>query len=243
MAYYDREPQLLKTLKSFEQYKDKDFVVIIVNDGPTPLPMQIFTDYDFKIYTFSTLNNQWHNSAPAYNYGLYMAAGELTDIVIIQNAECYHAGDIIGYAEKHLTDKNYISFGCYSLSQSDELPPKIMWPEGASFDGHSAWYNHPIHRAVGYHFCAAITKDNLRKLNGFDERYAYGIGYDDNDLVNRVKNLGLTIEITEDPFVFHQWHYVHGARDPFLIKKNADLFANLQGSKEYRARHLITPDL
>ena len=44
------------------------------------------------------------------------------------------------------------------------------------------------------------------KLNGFDERYATGIAYDDDELIARIKMLGLTTIITEDVSVIHQYH-------------------------------------
>lgn len=222
MTAYKREKLLQNTYESFRQYEGKEFDVFIDRDE------------DPKDY---------YNTCVPYNRVIRKSLESNPDIVIIQNAECFHAGDIIGYAEKNLTDKNYISFGCYSLSELDTLPPEKLNNKGASYNGESAWYNHPIFRPVGYHFCTAITAENLRKLNGFDERSAYGIAYEDNIFLHQVRNLGLKVEIVCTPFVFHQWHYSSCDRDPFLIKKNADLWAELSQNKEYRAVHLITPDL
>jgi len=165
------------------------------------------------------------------------------DIIILQNAESYHAGDILGYAEQNLTDDNYIAFPCYSLAETDALPPEKINNRGASHDGEGAWYNHPTYRPVGYHFCAAITANNLRKLNGFDERFMYGIGYDDNYFLQQIQNLGLRIDIPPDPIVYHQWHYSVKHNDPRLIADNAELYSSLKSCKEFKARHLITPDL
>ena len=44
-----------------------------------------------------------------------------------------------------------------------------------------AWYNHPIARPVHYHFCAAIMNDNLKLLGGFNEEFAKGHSFDDNE--------------------------------------------------------------
>jgi len=219
MTSYRRADLLQQTLKSLEQYKGRD-VHIIVDEDECP-------------------GKTWVNSCIAYNRGFHLALEMDPDIVIIQNAECYHGGDIVGYAEKHLTSGNYISFGCYSISRESPLPPLIMWNEGASFDGQSAWYNHPEYRPVGYHFCSAITAENLRKLNGFDERFKDGKDYEDNYLLHQISRLGLRIEITSEPFVFHQWHY----SAPRAGGSNKELYESLVKTEGYRAVHLITPDL
>jgi hypothetical protein len=225
LTTFNRRYQLEKTLASLEQYKDCQ--VVIRDDS---------LDYEGNEKT-------WVNSSVAFNIAIYDALKHDPDIVIIQNAECFHAGDIIGYAEKHLTDDNYISFGCYSLSENDTLPPKTLWPQGASFDGESAWYNHPVYRHVGYHFCSAITAKNLKKLNGFDERLKDGIGYEDDLFLFQVKSLGLRVEVTSEPFVYHQWHDHSHNHYPELVANNKALFEELTKEKFYRATHLITPDL
>ena len=75
--------------------------------------------------------------------------------------------------------------------------------------GRNFWYNHPIYRPVAYHFLAAIMKKDLDELNGFDERYAYGCGYDDAELIQRIKHNGMDIIIypyENNPFIIHQYH-------------------------------------
>jgi hypothetical protein len=57
------------------------------------------------------------------------------------------------------------------------------------------------------------------------------------------RNLGLKVEITEDPYVFHQFHYEEKNRDPELIRKNAKLWNYIRTLNEKRAIHKITPDL
>lgn len=219
MTAYKREELLNKTLESFRQYQEKDYLIIVDKD-PDP--------------------KEYYNPCVAFNRAFIKVLEYGPDIIIIQNAECYHAGDIIGYAEKYLTQENYLSFGCYSLPEASPIPPVIMWNEGASRDGQSAWYNHSKFRPVGYHFCSAITANNLRKLNGFDERFAYGIGYDDTHFIRQVSELGLKVEIVDNPYVFHQWHYSNKVHDPELVNRNKHIYETIGG---YRAEHIITPDL
>jgi GT2 family glycosyltransferase len=245
MTYFERKAQLINTINSFHQYKGKDIVIVVVDDDSVKEPASelLLESGTFPATVINVTRKQWVNSSVPYNMGIEIALEYKPDIVLIQNAECYHAGDIIGHAEKNLTDKNYISYGCYSLPKGSEIPPLTMWPQGATFDGEGAWYNHPVYRAVGYHFCSAITPENLRKVNGFDERLAPGIAYEDNVFLHHIKNLGLKVEITDDPYVFHQWHYGEKNRDPELIRKNAKLWNYIRTTKEMMAVHKITPDL
>ena len=46
----------------------------------------------------------------------------------------------------------------------------------------------------------------MKKLGGFDERYAKGIEYDDNEFLLRIKRLGLNLSISDDISVVHQYH-------------------------------------
>ena len=245
LTYFERKAQLQKTIESFRQYKGKDIVIVVVDDGSIKEPASelLLESGIFPADVLCVKNKSWVNSSVPYNLGLEVALEYKPDIILIQNAECYHAGDIIGHAEKNLTESNYISYGCYSLPKDSEIPPQTMWPVGATFDGEGAWYNHPIYRAVGYHFCSAITPENLKKVNGFDERLAGGLAYEDNVFLHHIKNLGLKVEITDSPYVYHQYHYEGKNRDPELIRKNAKLWNYIRTLNEKRAVHKITPDL
>lgn len=245
LTYFERKAQLINTINSFHQYKGKDIVIVVVDDDSVKEPASelLLESGTFPATVINVTRKRWVNSSVPYNMGLEVALEYKPDIVLIQNAECYHAGDIIGHAEKYLTEANYISYGCYSLPKDSEIPPKTMWPQGATYDGEGAWYNHSIYRAVGYHFCSAITPANLKKVNGFDERLAGGIAYEDNVFLHHIRNLGLKVDIVDDPYVFHQYHYEGRNHDPELIRKNAKLWNYIRTLNEKRAIHKITPDL
>jgi len=248
MAYFDRQAQLDKTLISMTNSKQKDFNVIIVDDcSPKDL---IIPPLPFEVIILKLSNKSWFNSALVYNVGFLSALKRNPDIIIIQNPECYHVGDVLDYATK-ITDETYISFGCFSINEktsSSEYDLNKVINEnnyGVTWDGQNAWYNHPVHCPVGFHFCTAITTKNLIKTNGFDERFLFGRAYDDDYLIHQIKSLGLKIEITTDPFVVHQWHYnCQAAGDKGLLwERNRILYQELVKTKNYRAMHLSTPNL
>ena len=211
MAYYDRRIQLIKTLESIKgsSYDKSKLEIIIINDASDLISdiKDIFSDLTIIICNVKNKQKTWVNCCIPYNIGFNMVK---YDKVIIQNPESYHNGDILAYVDSNLTDKNYITFGCYSLSIEefkDNNYQNIVFNNGLpEYTCESGWYNHTQYNPKYYHYCSAISYDNLCKLKGFDETYKNGIGYDDNEFLHRIRLLGLDISIVDNPFVFHQWH-------------------------------------
>jgi GT2 family glycosyltransferase len=244
MTYYNRNAQLINTLNSFLQYNPQEFFVVVVDDG-SPQDVTLPDKLPFSVVVIKMKNKNWTQGDPAYNVGFAYALSKNPDIIITQNAECYHLGDIIAHAKKHVTDSNYIAYGCYSQGK-DETPGQFINSKGASFDGESAWYCHPVYRPKPYHFCSAISAGNLRKINGFDERFSFGAGFDDDYLLHQIRSLGLEIYITTQPIVIHQWHEHNpykGHDEAKLLRKNHLIFLSLIKDNNYRAKHIITADL
>lgn len=242
MTYFDRQYQLDRTLKSIKS-EHKDFEVVIVDDCSKVTPQ--WCGYELPITVLRTKDKQWIGGSPAYNAGIIEAINKGADIIILQNAETYHVGDIIKYATK-VTDQSYISFGCFNLSKADTFRDhsiqKIINDVHAVNNEDNAWLNHKTIRPMGYHWCSAITASNMRKLNGFDERFYEGYCFEDDEFLARVKILGLKVEITASPFVVHQWHdrnYVPANWNE-LFNKNGKLFEQVRDSGNYIAVHNFT---
>jgi glycosyltransferase involved in cell wall biosynthesis len=240
MTYYERQAQLEKTLKSISNAK-----VIIVDDcSPTDI---VLPKLNYPVEVIKIKEKWWTNPEPAYNIGLKRAL-DFKDDIIIQNAECYHVGDVVGYTQANLTINNYLAFGCFSLDKENTFKEhnifELLNEQGAQYRNHLSWYNHPIYRPCAFEFCAAIKRENIIKLNGYDERFSQGIGCGDDYLLHRVRQLGLRVEIPVNPFVVHQWHEDSqcppNARE--LRNKNKALISELK-TTEYRAKHLYTEDL
>ncbi len=239
MAYHSRKEQLLKTLESMRGYRDIE--LFIVNDSdPVDIP-----EMPFNITTIQVRKKSWINPGVNFNIGFTEALTINPEAVIIQNPECYHVGDIVKAVREKLTDKNYLSFACYSLSADQDVDFRNFNNRTALSNGDSAWYNHSVYRPDALHFCCAIKTENLRKINGFDERFAQGLGYEDNYLVHQIKMLGLKIEFVDDPYVLHQYHYHNRAFtfDADLYTRTGMLCESLKREKKYRAQHVITEDL
>lgn len=219
-AYYNRKKLFIRTLKSMLTYYGQiDFEVIVVDDASdeTERLEDLQSDFPFlKVIRLEKQNKWYKNPCIPFNMGFEEVKG---DKIIIQNPECFHFGNILEYVEKHLEENVYLSFGCFSLDKTTTNSEHLLFnrknienlisDNNITFvkNGDLGWYNHSKFRPQAYHFCAAITKHDLYDLGGFDERYAKGVGYDDDDFVWRIKQKKMKIKFVDDVIVLHQNHY------------------------------------
>lgn len=242
MPYYNRKKLLYITLKSINNSSFKDIELIIVDDASNEenkldLNEKIFKEVSFpiKLMTIKKEDKFWSNPCIPFNIGFKLVEGE---IVVLTNPECFHIDDILTSIVTHSKENIYISYGCYSIGKEDtdkiediildsskELNLKLEY-RSVSFDGDNGWYNHSIFRPVGYHFLSAIHKSKLDELGGFDEQFAEGTGYDDDEFLHRVRKMGMEIKIIDHPFVIHQWHYSSSVGDSNKVERNRQLYYN-----------------
>ncbi len=209
MSVWDREKLLNKTLESIEKSSIKDFELIIVDDASE---VPIVCPRADKIIRIEKKDKWWYNPCIPYNKGFKEATG---DVVIIQCPECYHVGDILSTVSDKIQTGTYLSFACYAINavETVKFHNGIMPTIGNYvFSANSkrkldynGWFNHSKYRPMAYHFCSAIMKSDLDALGGFDERYAMGIAYDDDELIRRVKR-NMAVYMIDTPFVIHQYH-------------------------------------
>jgi hypothetical protein len=68
-----------------------------------------------------------------------------------------------------------------------------------------------------------MLKKDLEDIGGFDERYAPGLAYEDDEFLARVKRAGIEVRIIDDPFVIHQKHkrtdYGSWTKPQYLLNK------------------------
>lgn len=225
-TYYNRRQQLINTLKTIKRSKQIDNVeMIVVNDcsADAHLIDDLPETYPFlRVINMPKPNTWYMNPCIPFNVGLRAAIG---DFVIIQNAECLHMGDIVDDVTTRVNNSNYITYAVYSIpKETTEFIGELDYDDPRIFsmiksqiipfstssyisEGVPTWYNHSVHRPKAYHFIAAMTKESLDRLGGFDERYYNGIGHDDDEFLYRIKLMGLKVGICDEPFGIHQWHY------------------------------------
>lgn len=215
MAYHNRLELLRYSLKTFAASKVTDFEVVIVDDFSNPdqspkLLIDEFPGLNLKIIDMAEVVNHKYYCNPCvpFNEGFRQSSG---DLIIIQNPECSHYGDVMQYVLNNITDNNYLCFHCFA-SSAEQLGDLHM-SNTIDIDGAQAlnpngncWYVHGEHRPIAWHFTSAMSRQNLKLMNGFDERLAYGRCSDDVEFLYRIKHLGLDIQFVDEPFVIHQWH-------------------------------------
>lgn len=240
MSHYNRIELLDFTLKTISQSQHNDYEVIVVDDfsnksnDPETLKSK-YTDVDLHIIKMEDSHKikDYTNPCIPYNIGFGQARG---DKIIIQNPECCHMGDVISYTERNLTNDEYLSFHCYASTQDDLI--KIHQGEPITFNNlkkpgveNGIWYNHEKYRKFSFHFTTAITRTNLIKLNGFDERFASGVACDDVEFIHRVKLSIPTIKFVHDPYTIHQYHpkiYYNIPNQAELHTNNKNLLKQIQ---------------
>jgi len=203
IPYFNRKPLLLTVLKSFNINYPVE--VVIVDDGSSQEHHvdDIINDYDFGIKLIKLEPKiQWRVPVMAANIGFKEATG---DVILVNGSEVVHIGDIIGYVFNNFKSDDYFAFSaCMGRKPTDIKydDPDFL----KKIQEENAWWG--VHSTIGNSipYCAAISKENMDILGGYDSRFVGGVGFEDYDFTNRVKNLGLEISIIDNPFCFHQYH-------------------------------------
>ncbi|MCL1665336.1 glycosyltransferase family 2 protein [Elizabethkingia ursingii] len=218
-AYYNRKKIFIRTLESISksEYTD-EYEVVVIDDGSREeerLEDQIIRFPFLKVIRLEPDRKWYNNSCVPFNIGFKEVKG---DKIVIQNPECFHFDDVLACVRDNLEQGTYLSFGCYSLDKKSTDEDELFWDRRyieetianndyiVKEDGELGWYNHSIYRPEAYHFCTALTKNDLNKLQGFDERFALGIAYDDDEFILRIKRK-LQITFVDKCRVLHQNHY------------------------------------
>lgn len=215
-GHFNQRKLYINVVKSFLKSKYKDQIeVIVTDDGSDPdqrlddIP-SMFPELPITLITVNKEDKKWGNSSIAFNKGIQKAQGEIT---ILNSAECYHVTDYIAYVIENLKRDQYYACKTFALTEemSNNLENTIA--KAAELENITkigdvgGWYSHPVYHKACSHWSSAIYTDIIKdKLNGFDERLSYGWGFDDWELVTRIRRLGLQIIIPNDQLVFHQYH-------------------------------------
>jgi glycosyltransferase involved in cell wall biosynthesis len=213
-AYFNRKNLFLHTLDSINESPFAAEIEMVVADDAsddTERLEDIASDYKFPIHILRIeKKDKWYsNPCVPFNKAIKRATA---DIVLIQNPECYHVGDVLGTALTKTSEENYVVFSCYSLNeeQTNKLHRKESFQvtnKKSTQGGVEGWYNHPDINPRPYHFASSLSRKVLNELGGFDERYAEGVGFDDDEFLHRIKLRYLSLISIKNPFVLHQNHY------------------------------------
>lgn len=241
MSYFNRLEQLRYTLKTISQSQVKDLEIVIAEDfcdageKLDSIPSE-FPHLSFNIIRMCDKRSKkdYCNPCVPYNTALRACRG---DVIIIQNPECCHMGDVLQYTLDNLTDSNYLSFHCYAATKAETRVMRSGQTLPMFTEKKSRWYNHTTERPYAYHFTTAITRKNLVQLNGFDERFAQGQDMDDVELIHRIRAMPLEIKFVAEPWVVHQYHRktYDNPHNPQVTVDNRALWATVKENLQIRA--------
>lgn len=230
IPYYNRKRLLVNTLRSIEYYsRGMTIEIIIVDDGSEQKIDDISTLFSTLNIILITLTKEvpgWRAPAIAYNTGFNIVKG---DVILLNSCDCVHGGNILKYVEQNMYDKNYLCFATLAgTEQLTDFFDSAQWDDTTAYTAtrqygfqNGWWRAHKTNRIL-IPFCASIFRSDLEKLNGYDERFANGIGYDDCDFIDRVYNLGLNMVLVDEPYCIHQYHelvqYTNERNKAFLAR-------------------------
>ena len=234
MTHYNRKSQLLNTLRSIEaQIGARELVEVVIVDDVSNTALS-YSDFDginldIKLVSIQTKHKWWVNPCVAFNAAFNFIHGKR---VIIQNAECLHASKIIQYVIENLSVGEYIAMSALSITKNSTDNIK-EGTEVSDIDLTGAeWYCHSEHRPKAFNFCSAIYAEDLKKVGGFDSRFAEGIWFDDDALLVAVEKAGISIKIEDSQLVLHQhhdkiWEDLISSRGD-LLQKNRNLIDSIK---------------
>jgi len=122
MTYYNRELQINETIKSIGKSKHDNYDIVVVDDcSDNDLNYDLLKSFisfrsDLYIIKVTKAEKDWNNPVIVYNKGILKALELNPEIIILQNSEGYHFGDILKHANENIDENNYFSYGCFSLS-------------------------------------------------------------------------------------------------------------------------------
>jgi len=231
MAHYRREELLYRALWAYrhlhspEELSNVEFVIVDDDGGRSDLFWKVIKLHRRGLnITAAAMDDKTTNACKPLNFGIKLAIGKT---LVLTNTENIPAvPGLLTCMKDELVDeiKRYLSCGCYSLPQFiTQKFGKVKWEDREeaikaihklkprenrmAASGQEGWYNHSRFRPAHLYFLVAMPMITMRALGGFDESYARGYGYEDSDLVERIRRAHIEI-ITEDKlFCYHQYHF------------------------------------
>jgi len=252
MASHNRKRQLINTLWSIEHTRGKiPIEVIIVDDNSEELlSRDELRQFRFRIVYKVRKDRIREDPVIPNNIAFSMATG---DIILMACAEVLLAGNILEHAFQNTNESNYLCYSVYSFGTDQfhhingynwadkfiigRIQEIVSILSQTHFIAGEApgWYIHPVHRPTPLPFCASLTRSNMEKLSGYDERFKFGVGHADDDFVRRVGDLGLQKVVVAQPLAVHQPHQYTDYTNTELVQLNYNLYIELEKTHNTKA--------
>lgn len=206
IATFNRDNLLEQNLKSLsiQNLNKKEIEVIVLNDGlESIITKNLVNKYSNNLnikYIFTGKRNTkersiWRNPGFVYNYGARIASGKY---LFICGAEIYHQNNTIKLMLDEIESNNNLmvipsgqddTTGIFTDKLFKNINPALIKLDS-------------LNTYIPFLMC--ILKNKFFEINGYDEDMI-GIGYDDNDLIDRLGKVGLIHKLCNAKIV-HLYH-------------------------------------
>jgi GT2 family glycosyltransferase len=226
---YNRSEALSLVLKGLAMQNDRDFEVIVADDGSNDAHQTAIASAAARLGL--PVTHVWHpdvgfTAACIRNKGVSVASG---DYIVLLDGDCVPEVDFIGQHRKLMERACFVNGSRVLLSQemtkssvADQIPlsgrsmafwlGKRLSGDASKLGGKFRFPDFSLRKQKnfvwkGIRSCnMGVWRETYEAVNGFDESFV-GWGHEDADFVLRMHNAGLTRKngywATE---VFHLWH-------------------------------------
>ena len=226
---YNRSDALLAVLRGLVRQKDRDFEVVVADDGSRPEHVQAVLQSPEA--ALLKLIHVWHpdvgfTASKARNRGVATASG---DYIVLMDGDCVPEADFVAQHRRLAQQGCFVNGSRVLLSKAltqqvlsgvSMTQRSIWWWLGQRLQGHANKLTgllrlpanlpqrmQPSFKWKGIRSCnMGVWKADYALVDGFDESFT-GWGHEDADFVLRLHHAGLARKngfcATE---VFHLWH-------------------------------------
>lgn len=183
----NRLEQFLHTKRAYDEMPQKKEIIIPTRSIYEIRPFLEENDLMKDVRLISYKHERGFNPSMALNIGTRNAK---YDNIIITSPEVKPNEDVLEKLSQKL-DKNVV---CQVFDQDENGNLKTL--VNTIFRGETP----------AMYFLAMFRKEDIEKINGWDEEFMKGYAYEDNDFGDRWVRAGLPFEIDEDIQAVHQYH-------------------------------------
>lgn len=197
MTASNRSKQTYFTLQTISKSSISNIHIVLIDDSTIDKihedQLKCYEKLSIDFIEINTSEKCWINPCINYNIGFQYIK---CPVIILQNAEVCHIGDVCENVLQNISDNKYLIFDVAvsnSFEQNENIY-KINY-DFDSFYNYSNWnwYQHYNHNNRMFHFMTAFTKQAFDKLGGFSTDYFSQGSYDDDDFLLKVRALNLNI--------------------------------------------------
>lgn len=233
LPYYNRKQLLKNTLDSYQHfYGGKAIEVVVVDDVSKEENRveDLVGKYDFCLKVVRLSHKNGINPCYPYNVGVRNSTG---NVIVLSSPETMHTQSMFDLSNNFsdLTDETYLQFSVFCVTYPPlhqfllenrpftekleairlAIPSFYMNLGELGYPYHNrygSWYTHSTIKPTCLNFLSAITCDNYYRLSGFDERFRFGTGYDDNEFRDRVLKMTKRVVWYDQAIAIHVDHEI-----------------------------------